>query len=400
MARLTPLVLLAACASTPKSDYVPGGAGLPPDARLDYRRALYLEHSGERERALQKLADLCSRHPTRLGFHLRRLRLARLVLGAEKAAAIYADPPPGVDRLRGEILMRLAATDERDLADRADILQFALRNEPAEPFWHLALADVELAGHAPLAERAEGTRKQGKVREAETEMRRVRAYLDRAAERAEKALALDPLLAEAHILIGYICTRRADVADQPAERLKWRKTAADRYGRALALDPESLPALLNNAENQLYFDRYSDAVKDLRAAARVAPGVPLIWSNLGALYYRIGRLADAFASYETALRLDPLAARARAAYADCLQRRGDLTRAMRELERAREDGGDDDALQAEIAFKLGAIHEFERRYRRAVHEYELHIHHGKRAGTSGAKARSRIRHIIEHAYED
>ena len=77
-----------------------------------------------------------------------------------------------------------------------------------------------------------------------------------------------------------------------------------------------------------------------------------------------------------------------------------LMTALGELERAREDGGDDDALQAEIAFKLGAIHEFERRYRRAVQEYELHIHHGKRAGTSGSKARSRIRHIIEHAYED
>ena len=400
MARLTPLLLLAACASAPKSDYVPGGAGLPADARKDYRRALFSEHSRDRERALRELADLCSRHPTRLGFHLRRLRLARLAWGPEKAARLYANPPPGVDPTRAEVLSRLAATDEDDLADRAEVLQFAAESEPTEAFWYLALADVELARHAPVAELAEGMRKQGRVREAETEMKRAHLYLERARERAEQALERDPIFAEAHILIGYICTRRADIASGPDERLKWRRLAGERYERALDLDPESLPALLNHAENELYFDRYSGATRDLRVASRVAPGVPLVWSNLGSLYYRIGRLQQAVESYEKVLELDPAAARARTAYADCLQRRGNLKSAVRELERARGAAEGDDALLAEIAFKLGAIHEFEKRYRRAVQEYELHMHHGKRAGVSASKARSRIRHIIEHAYED
>ena len=400
MNRLSPLLLLAACATTPKSDYVPGGAGLPPEARVDYRRALYLEQSGEPERALAKLADLCSRHPTRLGFHLRRLRLERRLHGPEKAALVYATPPPGVDPKRAQILARLAATSEQDLADRADALYFAVENEPTEPFWHLALADVELAGHAPAAAVAEEARARGRVREAESVSARAGAFLDRATSIVEEALSLDPLLAEAHLLIGYICTRRADTATVPDDKRKWRRTAAERYGRALELDPESLPALLNHAENELYFNRYSNSVKDLRTAGRVAPGVPLVWSNLGSLYYRIGRLDEALEAYEKALRLDPKAARARTAYADCLQRRSRLADAVRELERAREDAGEDDKLQAEIAFKLGAIHEYERRYRRAVQEYELHIHHVKRVGESGAKARSRIRHIVKHAYTD
>jgi hypothetical protein len=56
----------------------------------------------------------------------------------------------------------------------------------------------------------------------------------------------------------------------------------------------------------------------------------------------------------------------------------------------------DRVLEAEIAFKLAAIHEFERRYREAVKEYEHHIELG---GHDAAKARSRIRHIYEGTAE-
>jgi Flp pilus assembly protein TadD len=166
------------------------------------------------------------------------------------------------------------------------------------------------------------------------------------------------------------------------------------------LDPESLAALLNRSENLTYFDRYGDAAEDLRAAARVAPNVALVWSNLGSIYYRIGRLRDAAAAYETALEIEPNAARTRAAYADCLRRRGEAEAAVRELERARTDAAGDDDLQMEIAFKLGTIHEHERRYGDAVREYEASIRHGERAGESGTKARSRIEHILAYAFED
>ena len=59
-------------------------------------------------------------------------------------------------------------------------------------------------------------------------------------------------------------------------------------------------------------------------------------------------------------------------------------------------------MLAEIAFKLGAIYEYKQEYRRAVQEYELHISHVEQGGlpsTSASKARSRIRHIINHAFE-
>ena len=40
MGRLVPVLLLVACSAPPKSDYVPGGEGLPARARADYRRAV------------------------------------------------------------------------------------------------------------------------------------------------------------------------------------------------------------------------------------------------------------------------------------------------------------------------------------------------------------------------
>jgi hypothetical protein len=80
---------------------------------------------------------------------------------------------------------------------------------------------------------------------------------------------------------------------------------------------------------------------------------------------------------------------------DCLH--GDEPElALEELERARGDAGDDRALLAEIAFKMAAIQEHERRYEDAVLNYQRHI---DLDGRDAAKARSRIRHIYEHAYE-
>ena len=393
------LLLLAACATPPRSSYVPGGEGLPLDARYEYRRVLFLEYSGEPAAALEKVVDLSTQYPTRLAFHLRRIRLTKRVYGAERAARLYDPPPPGVGRRRAEILARLASTEESAMTDRIDILRFAIEQEPKEPHWHLALADVEIAAHDEMAAQAESERELGAVAAAEVSAARAAELLASVLSRAEHVLSLDPLFAEAHVLVGYICTRQADAAKTIDERLDWRRQAGERYNRAIELDPDSLPALLNRAENAIFFDDHSAAETDLLDAARVAPGVALVWSNLGSIYYQIGRLQDAQDAYGKALAIEPAEARTRAAYADCLRRRGNARQAVVELERARKNTTDP-RLLSEIAFKLGTIHEHERRYRKAVEEYEWHIHYGEKVGVDGSKARSRIQHMIDHAFED
>ncbi|MFQ5845882.1 MAG: hypothetical protein ACE5JG_12940, partial [Planctomycetota bacterium] len=72
-------------------------------------------------------------------------------------------------------------------------------------------------------------------------------------------------------------------------------------------------------------------------------------------------------------------------------------RATDQLLQARRDAAGDPKLLAVSAFKLGALYEHAREYRRAIDYYEEHIELG---GAHSAKARSRIRHIYEHAFEE
>ncbi len=388
--------LAAACASMPSSEYVPGGEGLPGSARVAYRLALERERNGDLPGALAIFAQLCTEHPLRISFHLRRVRLARARMGSEAAAALYEPPPPGVDAERAGIFAQFARIPEEDLAGRKTVLEFAAEREPTEPYWRLAMADVEVTAHQQLVERARTERGLGRAQAAAVTDVEAGAVLDRARQLAEAALSLDAGFAEAHVLLGYIGTALADLQQEMEQRDHWRAVADGHYTDALALDPGSLPALLNRAENHLYFDRYAEAAKDLRRAAELAPRQPLVWTNLGYTHYALGQLGPAVASYREALLLEPADARARTALSDCLRRQGDMEGAVGELERARDDAAEDRPLRAEIAFKLAAIHEYERRYAEAVQQYEAHIELG---GRDAAKARSRIRHIYESAYE-
>ena len=134
----------------------------------------------------------------------------------------------------------------------------------------------------------------------------------------------------------------------------------------------------------------------LTVAADLAPRDPRIWNNLGYTYYAIGQLGEAIRCYELALFHAPDDVRIRVALSDCERRRGRNEEAVRQLERARSEAGGDKDMLATIAFKLAAIHEFEGRYSEAVEEYERYIELG---GEQAAKARSRVRHIFEHAFE-
>ena len=341
------------------------------------------------------LDDLASRHPLRLGVHLHRLRLARELKGPEAAARLYQPPPPGVDADRAAVLAKLARLEDEDVAGREAVLEAALAQEAFNPFWRLGVAHVKLTAYDLVSARAEEERELGEVMTSAESFAEALRINEEARQHAETALQQDPSFMEAHLLLGFLWVRRAGLAATRDEKDKFRQTAQYHYEQAKALDPESLAARLNLAETHLWFDAYESAGDELRIAARLAPGVPLVWSNLGLTYYYTGELGGAVDAYRRALQLEPRNARVRAALSDCL-RRDDPELALEELERARADAGDDRALLAEIAFKMGAIQEHERLYKDAVLNYQRHI---DLDGADAAKARSRIRHIYEHAYE-
>ena len=393
---LTVLLLVAACAQTQRSGYVPGREDLPGSVRSDYRLAVTLEYQSKRKEALEVLDELTVRYPLRVAFHMRRLRLDRLLNGAEHAAGLYDPPPPGLGAERAGIFASLARLPETELAERRDVLTFAAQREPEEPWWRLALGDLELSAHEIVKAKSERERELGRVESADETRAESAAILDRAREEVESALALDPRLAEGETMLGYILTRKADLAGAIESRDEARREGGKHYVKALEIDPEHLPALLNLAENEIYFDRYSEAVELLQVAVKLAPAEPLVWNNLGYSYYAGGRLSQAQACYEKALGLDPGDARLRTAYADTLRRLDKPDDAVGELNRARDDAGDDRVLRAQIVFKLAAIHEHLERYREAIREYERYIELG---GKDSAKARSRIRQIYRHAFE-
>ncbi|HEX5137617.1 MAG TPA: tetratricopeptide repeat protein [Planctomycetota bacterium] len=385
-------VLLAACSSTPHSDYVPGGDALPPRPRAEYRKAVAKERSNERQDALKILDDLALSRPLDLGIHLHRLRLARKLKGSEAAAALYDPPPPGVDPERAAALAALARLPEDDVAARMAVIESATAREPGNPFWRLALADVRLSAHDVVVARAEEERTLGRLQDSAQSYVEAARLAEEARQDAETALQYDPRLAEAHLLLGYLWTRKADLLPQRDRRDELRYVADMHYREALKIDPASVAGRIDLAENLLYFGRYSDAEEELKVALRLAPNEILVWNNLGYTAYATGRSEKAVEYYEQALKLDPKRARVRTALADALRRLDRSDEAVKELARARDDAGDDRALQAAIAFKLAAIFEYDRRFPDAVKEYERYIQLG---GPDAAKAKSRIRHIYE-----
>ena len=259
------LLILASCSQAPRDEgYVPGGTDLPGSAQDAYRQALLHEWQGERAEAMRIQEDLARRYPLRLAFHLRRLRLARELKGSEGSAAFYEPPPPGVDAQRAEILATLARLPPDEVAKQREVLAFAVQREPKEPWWRLALADVELSSHESVSARADRERELGRVEASEALVVEAQEDLDRARAEAEEALQLDPGIAEGETLLGYIYSRRADLAGGIEERDKWRRLAGEHYTAALTLDPVDLPALLNAAENSIYFDEFEDAAKLLK----------------------------------------------------------------------------------------------------------------------------------------
>jgi len=221
--------------------------------------------------------------------------------------------------------------------------------------------------------------------------------VEEARQEAETALQYDPGFMEAHLLLGFLWTRKADLASDREHSDPSRRTAEYHYKKALELDPASVSGQLNLAENYIYFDRWSEAVDHLQIAVKLAPNEPMAWNNLGYAYYAVGRLSKAIACYREALRLDSGNARVRTALSDCLRRMDDVEDALAELERARKDAGSDRRLLAAIAFKMGAIHEHEEDYKKAVEEFQKHVALG---GDDAAKAKSRIEHIYEHAFAE
>ncbi len=122
-----------------------------------------------------------------------------------------------------------------------------------------------------------------------------------------------PEHADAHNLLGALCTARGDAREGLAHT---------RHARRLMPDE---PIFLNNEALALMaLDRPEDAQERLAAAARLAPDLPEPWFNLGDAHRALGEPGAAIRAYRRSLSLDPKQARAHYNLGCLLMDDGDL----------------------------------------------------------------------------
>lgn len=113
---------------------------------------------------------------------------------------------------------------------------------------------------------------------------------------AEKALAIDPNLAEAHASLGLIL---------PCEDWDWEE-AKRQFERAIELNPNYATAHQWYAEGYLTpMGRLDEALAALRVAQRLDPVSPIILTDIGKTLYFARRYDEAIAQLRRALDLDP-----------------------------------------------------------------------------------------------
>jgi TolB-like protein/predicted Ser/Thr protein kinase len=150
----------------------------------------------------------------------------------------------------------------------------------------------------------------------------------RAGEAAETALRLDPKLADAHLLMGRILGE-----------LDWNWPAADReLRRALELDPNNSLLLWVMSGYALIGDRLDEALRLAERAVAVDPISYGSYLAMGDVQWRMGRLADAEASYRKATELSPTAASNHTMLGITLLRQGRPAEALAAIERETDDG--------------------------------------------------------------
>jgi TolB-like protein/Tfp pilus assembly protein PilF len=193
-----------------------------------------------------------------------------------------------------------------------------------------------------------------------------------AREAAEKALALDPQLAEAHLAIGKVQTT-----------YDWDWDAADAsYRRALDLEPGSAEALRHAGVQAITLGRWDEAIDLTNKAIERDPLRPNSYHNLGLALQAVNRDTEAEAALRTALELDPDGALRHWAIGRALLLQGKTDAALRETQRETDESwrlsglplvfhalgrrGDSDAALAALkdkyagdsAYQIAEVHAF------------------------------------------
>ena len=211
------------------------------------------------------------------------------------------------DDIAGEVVKALKLT----LLDSTSVT----RSRPVDPeAYNLALQGrffVERRGQKDLERAAELFRQSAErdpgyapawaglseayIQQANTGLVQVADHFRRAREAAEKALALDPQLADAHLALGWIHNRYD---------FDW-EAADSSFRRALELEPGNAMALRRAGAQSLTLGRIKESIDLANKAIERDPLRPGSYVNLGLNLLADNRDAEAEAAFRKALELEP-----------------------------------------------------------------------------------------------
>ncbi|UHQ18554.1 tetratricopeptide repeat protein [Lysobacter sp. KIS68-7] len=197
---------------------------------------------------------------------------------------------------------------KEDIAKAVDYFQRATERDP---------------GYAP----AWSGLSQAYARQADSGFVPTAGGFERAREAAEKALALDPRLADAHVAMGEVQLS-----------FDWDWTAADAsLRRALDLEPGNSEALRRLSGVAATAGRWNEAIDLANKAIERDPLRPNSWNNLGLTLLAVNRDTEAETAFRKAMDIDPDGAARHQSLAQALLLQGKTEAALQEVQLEKND---------------------------------------------------------------
>lgn len=152
--------------------------------------------------------------------------------------------------------------------------------------------------------------------------------LHRAEEDSQKAIELDPTLADAHLTLG----KREYMRGRANRSNPLLRRAAEHFRDAVAADPTHINAhyYLGNVSRET--QDFGGAIAAYGALVRLRPLDPSNRLRLGQAYQLNGQVAEAIEQYERATQIDTDYVQARQSLANLYEQLGDLEKAAHEYE--------------------------------------------------------------------
>lgn len=292
---------------------------------------------------------------------------------------------PGATAAERVLAARLA-TDGSPPAVRAVYVE-AAKAAPADPWWRLALAEIDLASADGWIRRRERARADGDrpgAAEAEATARRA---LDRAQSAVENAAARAPDLPEVPLYRGLVRSLESELLSGASARAAANRAAADAFAEAVRRDPASVEAWANLADARARVGEPADALTAYRAALQLAPSDVGLRMGAGAVLHALERDDDAAAMFAEAARLAPKDAAPLLAAGDALSAAGKPEAALDAWARALEA----DPAAVEAHARRGAVLEALGRAAEARAAYAAYLEHD---GPDAALVRRRMERLL------